>query len=224
MFVAGGGMGKTGSLLEYAKEVGGVRTVELLDPDVSLLAPGLCLEATDANGLYNILSLIYHSEDIEVEGRPHVDGGKAGRKARYFCDTTVCFNCGDMGHEAKECMKASGRGVCELCSWPGHGRAFCPYRLCSRCWKAGHSAKECREPVGQDPMCMACPVGSHRVTECPKAWKRYKLCRRAGRRAIQKACPCCLSKTHFVGDCGEGAGTSIFNLSCIRLAQFYSKQ
>ncbi|CAD25975.1 similarity to DNA-BINDING PROTEIN HEXBP [Encephalitozoon cuniculi GB-M1] len=220
-------MKRAHSLLDYAKEVDGIKTVELLDLDIHLFDPQVSLESIDANTLYNVLSLIYHFEDTMVEDGARVPSNLVDRKQRYFCDAAACFRCGETGHGIRECPKAPGKDVCELCSWDGHRSLCCPYRLCPRCGRCGHSPDDCLEPESLDrsKMCEACPTGFHSTEDCPRTWKRYKLNRNTSKRTIYKACPICLSRKHFIGDCSENKPpSSIFTSSYVELAKFYNKQ
>ncbi|AFM99327.1 zinc knuckle domain-containing protein [Encephalitozoon hellem ATCC 50504] len=221
-------MKKPLTLLDYAKDTEGIKTVELEDLDICLLDPHISLEKIDANTLYSILGLVYHFEDVETESKTRSLGNPTDRKLRYFCDTTVCFRCGEIGHEFRECTKTLKESTCDLCSRDGHVRARCPYRYCQRCKGFGHLMDSCPGPKDLDILktCKDCPVGCHSTEDCPRAWKRYKLNGSTSRYTIYKACPMCLSKRHFIDDCTSSGRpkSSIFNSSYIELAKFYNKQ
>lgn len=151
-----------------------------------------------------------------------MDSGEDARgsmnRGRYFCDTTTCFRCGEAGHGVRECQNMSG-SACELCADPGHIRLHCPCRFCIRCRRAGHLSNACRDKKeqGRGRMCAACS-GRHSAADCPRMWRRYRLLD-GGRGEVRKACPICLSRTHFLDDCeAERQQTSIFSSSFLRIA------
>ncbi|ADM12552.1 arginine methyltransferase-interacting protein [Encephalitozoon intestinalis ATCC 50506] len=221
-------MKRAHSLLDYAKEVNGTKTVELEDLDIHLLDPHISLRKIDTNALYNILSLAYHFEDVKMEEKVVTTSSSTDKRQRYFCDTTKCFQCGEAGHEFRECTRALKRDVCDLCSREGHERTYCPYRHCPKCRRFGHSSKNCSFPedLNGSKICKACPTGSHSIADCCRTWKRYRLNGNTSKYTIYKACPICLSKRHFIDDCFsvERSQSSIFSSSYAELAKFYNKQ
>ncbi|AFN84034.1 arginine methyltransferase-interacting protein [Encephalitozoon romaleae SJ-2008] len=221
-------MKKPLTLLDYAKDVKGIKTVELEDLDICLLDPHISLEKIDTNTLYNILGLVYHFEDVKTENKTRASTKSTNSKPRYFCDTTTCFRCGEMSHEFRECTKTFKKDICVLCSRNGHVREQCPCRYCTRCRGFGHSLDVCPSPRDLDmqEMCKACPAGKHSIEDCPRVWKRYKLNGNTSRYTIYKACPKCFSRNHFIDDCSSSdrAQSSIFNSSYFELANFYNKQ
>lgn len=210
-------MKKEKTLLSYSRDVNGIETVDLDDNEVKQFVSDLCLDNIDHNTFYNILSMIYHSEDVEVTNGICAKESPVAKR-RYFCDTTICFSCGEMGHEVNKCSKTSG-DVCGLCGSEGHARLHCPYMLCSACGRSGHRTSCCKEKKDPDRMrmCRTCPTGMHSTAECPRIWRRYKCRDKAVRRNVYKSCPRCLSKTHFIDDCNTSVSrSSVFTSSFLR--------
>lgn len=218
-------MRKHSSLFSHSRDDGGVGMIELEDEEVKHLVSGISFDDVGEDTFHDVLSVLYHSEDVEVgDMGPVVDS--AVSRSRYFCDTKTCFHCGETGHEIKECRRTHG-DICEFCSRPGHIRFHCPHRFCSRCRWFGHSSSSCREQRDASvwKMCKTCPVGRHPVAECPGVWRRYKLERGRQEGQMNKCCAMCLSDTHFIDDCSSTRPqSSVFSSSLLRHIRFYDKK
>jgi hypothetical protein len=176
--------------------------VELDDEDVRPLVRRANVDKISRDTMHELLSLIYHSGDIEV-GKGLSTSNIATHKKRYYCDE-------------QESKRGEAVDTCELCAAPGHMKYKCKFRYCVKCRKVGHQSGGCRE--SKDPriyeLCKRCPSARHSAADCPRGWRKYKLSGEMKECPIYRACPICLSTEHFVDDCSSDATCfSIFTSS-----------
>lgn len=90
-----------------------------------------------------------------------------------------CYNCGNLGHSAKNCPK----GIkCHKCKKYGHMSKDCPNNnsnsndsnsiKCYTCGKTGHKMGECPNKKGQ--YCYLCGKSGHIKANCPDKDKKNK--------------------------------------------------
>ncbi|XP_019056953.1 PREDICTED: cold shock domain-containing protein 3-like [Tarenaya hassleriana] len=111
-----------------------------------------------------------------------------------------CFNCGEVGHMAKDCRNGGGNSY-------GSGGRGAGGEGCYNCGGVGHFARECRQisggNVGGGGSCYSCGGFGHMARDC-------KSRRPAG------ACYECGGTGHLARDCdrrgsGGGGGGKCFN-------------
>lgn len=149
-------------------------------------------------GKFEILSLLFHKETIKVEALGEISVVKNDRK-RYFEDSTVCYNCGEIGHVSRNCRVERERN-CMYCDINHRGRP-CDFVLCDNCLNMGHSSRNCRNRSRQSRICRSCPLQCHYEDECPRTWRKYKLRNTAKGCDLVMSCPYCYSDSHFMDDC-----------------------
>lgn len=148
---------------------------------------------------YELLSQMFYKETISTDSNISFSNVKAEKK-RFFEDTTVCFNCGNMGHVSRECTEDRNRN-CMFCDLY-HRNKPCQFLFCDNCHHLGHSYKFCRQKRYDYPLCKCAPTQNHYIDECTNMWRTYKI-RNADnyKKDIIKSCPLCFSKSHFIDDC-----------------------
>ena len=97
-----------------------------------------------------------------------------------------CYNCGGIGHSAKNCPKGL---ICHKCKKPGHMSKDCPSfknnnsinnnnninnekteMKCFNCGKTGHKVSECPNKKGK--YCYLCGKSGHIQADCPEKNKK----------------------------------------------------
>lgn len=164
----------------------------------------------DENKKSEFLSLFYHSyesEDAEINENKENES----TQLRYFADTRVCYNCGEVGHVEGKCPLKTQQ-VCILCGYNDHIRYNCPQIICAKCGLCGHRYRDCKEEIDRRKrymICTRCP-NKHTVPDCSLIWRRYKF-DKLNRNEIRMSCCNCLKKDHFVDDCdGKRSKNGIF--------------
>lgn len=147
---------------------------------------------------YELLSLIFHKETVVVDTDRVFSTIKNDRK-RYFEDTTVCYQCGQMGHVSRNCDVVK-KNNCMYCDMDHKGKN-CDFLFCDNCLKLGHTYRFCRERRFQPLNCKLCVNQNHYEEECPRIWRRYKLAKIETALELIMSCPLCFSNTHFLDDC-----------------------
>lgn len=195
-------------------------TVDLEDPGVMAFTDGFRLDMGDADSQLELVTLLFHSEDLEVQRWGENEPVEEGCATRYFADNVLCYTCGQIGHQERRCPRNTGL-FCILCASEGHYKYNCPQRVCLSCYKCGHIAKDCREKSERRryAMCRQCTSGEHSVMDCPLVWRTYSLAR-TPRGKVAKSCPLCFSSRHFADDCSSRRTKfSIFSSDFCRIAQ-----
>lgn len=151
---------------------------------------------------YELLALLFHKETAKIDSSKEINVVKNDKK-RYFEDTTMCYNCGDIGHTSRNC-KVVREVNCMYCD-TYHNRKPCDFILCDNCLYLGHSARWCRSKPYELEVCTDCPFQYHYSDECPRIWRKYKILgnSKATKDNIIMSCPCCQSSSHFMDDCPQ---------------------
>lgn len=195
-------------------------TIDLEDPSVMVFTDGFRLDMSNAESQLELVTLLFHSLDLEVQRWGRNEPAGEGYATRYFADNVLCYMCGQIGHQERRCQRNIGP-FCILCASKGHYKYNCPQRVCLSCYKCGHIAKDCREKSDRRryAMCRQCTGGEHSVMDCPLVWRTYNLVR-APSGKVSKGCPLCLSSKHFVDDCNsKRTKFSIFSSHFCRIVQ-----
>ena len=128
-------------------------------------------------------------------------GSKSGSKNmnhRYWEKdiSTVCFNCGQVGHIGANCMNPAKAKPCPLCAGLDHEQWGCPCnRICFNCGIPGHVNRMCtyRRGMPRRMVCGICFTQGHHRLQC-RAAPSYAQ----NAPAIQDAtCMDCGRKGHF---------------------------
>lgn len=147
---------------------------------------------------YELLGMLFHNPTLKVDVDKSFLVSKNDKK-RYFEDSSVCFNCGEIGHVVKDCVVVKSRN-CMYCDI-NHDKKPCDYLLCDNCFHLGHTAKFCRSRPYVPIICKNCPTQYHYTDECPKIWRVYKMQNGGKKNKLIMSCPYCHSDNHFMDDC-----------------------
>lgn len=153
------------------------------------------------NNKDDLLSLFFHSYESNIEDKKSNFDESENTQKRYFADTRICYNCGEIGHIDSKCPKRISK-ICILCGSTDHIRYNCPLVICSKCGFCGHRFKDCRENIDRRKrynFCFRCP-NKHIINDCSYHWRKYRY-NRLDSKQINKCCCYCLSSNHFIDDC-----------------------
>lgn len=79
--------------------------------------------------------------------------------------TLKCFNCGEVGHMAKNCPSEQVT-FCIRCNQNGHEDRECKYTKCFKCNQMGHVAYECPVRLREMILCQRCNNIGHNSEDC----------------------------------------------------------
>ncbi|TBT96485.1 hypothetical protein CWI39_3803p0010 [Hamiltosporidium magnivora] len=212
------------TLLGYQKLNNSTYTIDLDSPELRNI---IDLDLTILNeDLENkIFTLLYHSREINLQKCEQSKNEELELK-RYFLDSQLCYSCGETGHTERKCPKRNTL-VCILCSRTGHYKYNCPMLVCIKCQECGHRANACQERTDRRRfmMCRQCS-GEHNITECPRKWRKYFYNRNSNNNVpVNKACPLCCGKNHFIDDCNvKKTKFSIFTSDFRRQTTYFPKK
>lgn len=156
------------------------------------------IEIGEFDDKYELLAMIFHNPTLQVDINNSFVISKNDSK-RYFEDTTVCFNCGEVGHISRNCKIIDERN-CMYCDLK-HIKQPCSFILCENCKYLGHHTRFCRGRQYHPQICLECPLQHHYTDECPKVWRVYKFKNYPNKKAIIMSCPHCQGEDHFLDDC-----------------------
>lgn len=156
------------------------------------------LDICDSMDKFELLSLLFHRETVKVEALGEISVTKNDKK-RYFEDSTICYNCGEIGHVSRNCGVEKERN-CMYCDINHKGKP-CDFVLCDNCLNLGHNSRNCRSRPRQLRICKKCPLQSHYDDECPRVWRKYRLKSTSKSSSLIMSCPYCYSDSHFMDDC-----------------------
>lgn len=151
---------------------------------------------------YELLSLLFHQETLRIERDESIIISKAENK-RYFGDSTMCYKCGEYGHQSRDCQSNIERN-CMYCGII-HANRPCEYVFCDNCLCFGHRENRCREQQFPKVICRSCPSQYHYTHDCPRAWRRYVTRNLGQSKSFVMSCAYCHSASHFIDDCESKA-------------------
>lgn len=160
----------------------------------------------------DLLSLFFHNTNTTIQKSvTSVDIDQSQR--RYFADTLICYECGDVGHVSCRCPNLK-LDVCIMCGFMGHDRNECPMTVCNRCYMLGHCAKECtgKRAAESYMLCKVCAYGEHTIGDCPRKWRVYVVMGDVREDRLVKCCSNCYSGNHYVDDCSRGGPRTRFSI------------
>lgn len=83
--------------------------------------------------------------------------------------STVCFQCGKVGHIGANCPNPPKPKPCNLCGMTDHEQRMCPYnRTCFNCGAPGHLNRDCtmRRGLPRRMVCGICLQSGHHRLQC----------------------------------------------------------
>ncbi|XP_013783322.1 cellular nucleic acid-binding protein-like [Limulus polyphemus] len=149
--------------------------IKILDFDGKNLKSGM--EEKDLN--------ILVEQSHKLSKQYAVAGDKANpsdTKTQNKSDSFQCYNCGKVGHMAKNCFKKSKRNeqtVCYNCGITGHMARDCRHprkqerQNCYNCGKVGHMAKNCfkKSKRNEQTVYYNCGITGHMAHDCRRPRK-----------------------------------------------------